>query len=192
MGSIIFSVPGHVEKIKAGVKTQTRRVPRPNDHLENGVLYKGKQTWYAVGHESGIRGERNGKLIGYILIADLSLEDVTPTSYISEADAWAEGGYTPEQYENVWRDLNPKLAGTFYQRLKITFHWTGDGLVYTEFQKKYNVPLCKRSAIVNTEMGQGIVRGVNLKKGSMKVLFPNIKGTYWFLPDEVKFTREVF
>lgn len=192
MGAIIFAVPGHIEKIKAGRKTQTRRVPRSNDRLENKVLYKGNLAWYTVGNEVGVKDQRNGKTLGYVLITNLSLEDVTPTSYISKEDAWAEGEYTPERYENVWRDLNPKLAGTFYQRLKITFHWTGDGLAYTDFQERFDVPLCKRNAIVNTEMGQGVVRGVNLQKSTVKVFFPNIKGTYWFLPEEIEFTREVF
>jgi hypothetical protein len=39
---------------------------------------------------------------------------------ISTEDAWLEGGYTPEQYEKVFRELNPKWDG--WSRWAYKFH----------------------------------------------------------------------
>ncbi|GAI63260.1 unnamed protein product, partial [marine sediment metagenome] len=39
---------------------------------------------------------------------------------ISEEDAWAEGGYTPEAYEETFKKLNPKWDGEY--RWAFEFH----------------------------------------------------------------------
>jgi len=39
---------------------------------------------------------------------------------IPKEDAWAEGGYSPEEYEKVFRELNPKWDG--WSRWAYKFH----------------------------------------------------------------------
>ena len=93
---IIFSLADHIEQIKAGTKTQTRR---PSDKYKPAKLY-------AI--QPGRR--KPGIPDGKILIRAKIIEIKTPSPiwyYVLDADAQAEGGYTPESYEKLYEKMYP-------------------------------------------------------------------------------------
>ena len=78
----------HIEQILQGIKTQTRRMhKRP---LKAGRIYDIKKDWY---HSTGIK-------IKIIKAYAQRLDD------ISKEEALAEGGYTVEEFKEVWRRIN--------------------------------------------------------------------------------------
>lgn len=88
---MIFSVPGHVEMIKAGTKTQTRR----------------KSPSYTPGHSYAIsKGREKAIEEGRILITRKRAERYLDGG-ISVSDAIAEGDYTPGQFEILFSNINP-------------------------------------------------------------------------------------
>ena len=88
---MIFSVPGHIEQIKNGTKTQTRR----------------KSPAYRVGRTYAIQpGRKMGILEGRILITR-KREEKYLDGGISVADALAEGKYTPGQFETLFSNMYP-------------------------------------------------------------------------------------
>lgn len=132
---MIYNQPGHIEMIRNGlriitpasvlyhpmpyriVKTQTRR---PN----RGIYKVGRD--YAVQRKRGAPAEP-----GIRIVMDRIWEEpcfkpssLSPNKYhfapISSEDAWAEGGYTPEEFEKVFRELNPKWDG--WSRWVFEFH----------------------------------------------------------------------
>jgi len=103
---MIFSSE-HVKLILEGKKTQTRR------------LNRGK---YQVGKSYAIQECRTCKGIeGYRIVMDRIWKEIIPRpqeigknpsfNMISEQDAIAEGGYTPAEFEILFRELNPKWDG---------------------------------------------------------------------------------
>jgi len=82
---MIFSI-NHIRQICGGEKTQTRRLSDK----------------YQVGHTYSIQEHYGGSGLKFskIRITDKRLEH--PPFLISEADAKAEGGYTSEEYEELW------------------------------------------------------------------------------------------
>ncbi len=142
---MIFNVPGHIEMIRNGlqtypslllsilptfyVKTQTRR-------LNRGIYQIGKD--YAVQSKRGVKAETDIRIV----MDEIWLETsgITRTNYfldnmaakakvgilyvrdipIFERDAWAEGGYTSEQYEKVFQESSPKWNGKM--RWAFKFH----------------------------------------------------------------------
>ena len=138
---MIFNVPGHIDMIRNGsatgfhsyvpqetptfprklipeevVKTQTRR-------LNRGIYKVGKD--YAVQRKRGVPAELDIRIvmdrIWEEIIAEFHREDsaVYPIP-ISKEDAWAEGGYTPTEYEEVFLKLNPKRNR--FRRWAFEFH----------------------------------------------------------------------
>ncbi len=105
---MIFNVPGHIEAIRNGTKTQTRRINR-------GIYKVGKD--YAVQSKRGAKGEPDIRIV----IDRIWEERYTQylTNLISEQDAQAEGGYTPIEFEEIFRKLNPKRGG---DRWTFEFH----------------------------------------------------------------------
>ena len=89
---MIFSVSDHVEQIKARTKTQTRR----------------KSPAYLVGKTYAIQPGRKKKGIkeGRILVIR-KREERYLDGGISVFDALAEGGYTPGQYETLFKNMYP-------------------------------------------------------------------------------------
>lgn len=131
---MIFNVPGHIEMIRNGllkhpivciprwyVKTQTRRVNR-------GIYQVGRD--YAVQRKRGVTAETDIRILMDAIWKEIGKEFLTSTSgrkyanacemCISEENAQAEGGYMPEEYEKVFREVNPKWGG--WSRWAFTFH----------------------------------------------------------------------
>ena len=121
---MIFNVPGHIEMIYKGlyshsfsiVKTETRR---PN----RGIYQIGKN--YAVQRKRGVKAEPDIRIvmdrIWEEIIAEFHHEDSTVYPIlISKESAWAEGGYTPEEYEKIYLKLNPKRNR--FRRYVFKFH----------------------------------------------------------------------
>ena len=88
------------------VKTQTRRVKR-------GIYQVGKD--YAVQRKRGMKAESDIRIV-----IDAITHEYKGAIPISNEDAWAEGGYTPEEYEKTFRELNPKWGG--WARWVFEFH----------------------------------------------------------------------
>lgn len=82
----------HIEQIKNGSKTQTRR----------------KSSSYLVGKTYSIQPGRTqlGILEGRILILAKIVEN-SPYGRISYKDAKAEGGYTPTEFEELYEKMYP-------------------------------------------------------------------------------------
>ena len=89
---MIFSVPGHIEMIIDGTKTQTRR----------------KSPFYKVGRTYSIQPGRTEKGIkeGRILVTRERFERYLDGG-ISVSDALAEGGYTSGQFETLFTNIYP-------------------------------------------------------------------------------------
>ena len=93
---MIFSLADHIEQIKTGTKTQTRR---PTDRYKPDKLY-------AVQPGRGKKGIPDGK----ILIIG-AIEEVRPLpngfGKILKWQAKAEGGYTPDEFEELYESMYP-------------------------------------------------------------------------------------
>ena len=93
---MIFSEGDHIEQIKAGTKTQTRRV---SDRYEVGKLY-------TVQPCRTCKGMPEGKIL--IRAKIIELNHPNPAwGWIMEDDAKAEGGYIPEEYEKLYNKMHP-------------------------------------------------------------------------------------
>lgn len=91
---MIFAVGDHIEQIIKGTKTQTRRVAK-----ENSLIYQVGQT-YAIQPGRGKPGDPRGRIL--ITRRWLELRQDRITSH----DAEAEGGYTPEDYEELFNKMH--------------------------------------------------------------------------------------
>jgi len=93
---MIFSLADHIEQIKAGAKTQTRRPTNryKEDHL------------YAIQPGRGKKGIPDGKILvlGYVEEYKCELEVF---GLLTKEAAKAEGGYTPEEYEDLYEKMYP-------------------------------------------------------------------------------------
>lgn len=94
---MIFSIGDHIQQIKDRDKTQTRR---PTDRYEVGKTY-------AIQSGRGKKADADGRIkilkkwperrrFGGVL------------TQIIPSDAEAEGGYTPEEYENLYKKMYPR------------------------------------------------------------------------------------
>ena len=91
----------HLKMVIAGTKTMTRRVhKRP---LKAGRVYQLKRDWYHMIDER----------IKILRVFQERLGDIT------EEDARKEGGYTIEEFKDVWRDITkawtPDMEVTVYE-----------------------------------------------------------------------------
>ncbi len=121
----IFSVAGHIEKIRDGQKTQTRRRLESNEIVVFDSGSKPVQSWcrlhngrsirelrnynnrliHRVGGIDAIVPKRGAQSVGTVRIVSIRIEARHEYACMSEEDAQAEGDYTPEQYAKVWNDL---------------------------------------------------------------------------------------
>jgi len=139
---MIFNVPGHIEMIRNGlllpehlrpygtrftlVKTETRRLNRGVYQIE-AERKKPHKIGYSVQLKRGVKAEPDIRIIFDRIWKEEALGFLAENGarypveiYISEDDAWAEGGYTPDEYKKVFRDLNPKWDG--WSRWAYKFH----------------------------------------------------------------------
>ena len=131
---MIFQKEGHIEQIRNGlyaimtdeqgtptttVKTQTRR-------LNRGIYQVGRD--YAVQRKRGVKAELDIRIVmdriweekTKELLINIQGSKYPSEIHISKEDAWAEGGYTQERFERVFRELNPKWDG--WARWAFEFH----------------------------------------------------------------------
>ena len=101
---MIFSIGDHIEMIKSGQKTQTRRA----------------SARYSVGKSYPIQPGRRkaGITEGSIKITNKVKESST-WSVISREDAWDEGFYTPLKFE----ELYSKMYSGWFVRWAYTFEY---------------------------------------------------------------------
>jgi len=94
---MIFSIGDHIEMIKAGQKTQTRR----------------KSATYLRGRSYSIQPGRRKPGIpeGRIRITR-KRKELSPGN-ISKEDAWDEGGYYPNFFEKLYREIYPRWEVRF-------------------------------------------------------------------------------
>ena len=88
---MIFSLNRHIDKIITGEKTQTRR---RNDYFS-------EDRSYVLQHGRGKAGIKDGK------IRVTKLVEEKRGSIISPEDSYAEGGYTPEEFEALYEKMYP-------------------------------------------------------------------------------------
>lgn len=135
---MIFAVKGHITMIRNGllqyhllsdnlnrpaeqriVKTETRRPKR-------GIYQVGKD--YAVQRKRGVKAESDIRIVmdkiwkeepqGFLVANDDHMYPGEMT--ITKESAWAEGGYTPEGFENIFSEVSPKWDG--WKRWAFKFH----------------------------------------------------------------------
>lgn len=121
---MIFNVPGHIDMIRKGQKTQTRR-------LNRGVYHVGRD--YAVQRKRGVNAEKNIRIMmdkievegmteyhAAVLLSQHGIGHPISQAHISKGDAWAEGNYTPSLYESDFIKAYPKWDG--WSRWVFNFH----------------------------------------------------------------------
>jgi len=93
---MIFSEGNHIEQIKAGTKTQTRRT---SDRYEVGKFY-------SVQPCRTCKGIPEGKIL--ITAKRIEYKSENPIwGHISKWEAKDEGGYTPKEYEELYEKMHP-------------------------------------------------------------------------------------
>jgi len=93
---MIFSLADHIEQIKAGTKTQTRR---PTDRYKEDHLY-------AIQPGRGKPGIPDGKILIIGVMEEWKGND-SSWWHILEWQAKAEGGYTSDEYEDLYEKMYP-------------------------------------------------------------------------------------
>lgn len=135
---MIFNVSGHIEMIRNGlsyikpanilyhpmplriVKTQTRRVKRGYYQLES-ERKKSHEIGYAVQRQRGVKAEPDIRIVMDRVWEEwCAYGKLRETYQILPINARAEGGYTTEEYEKLFRELNPKWDG--WSRWAFEFH----------------------------------------------------------------------
>lgn len=101
---MIFSIGNHIEMIKSGQKTQTRR----------------QSDYYKVGYSYSIQPGRRkaGIAEGRIKITN-KVKEYSTCSVISGKDAWDEGRYTPLKFE----ELYSRMYSGWFVRWAYTFEY---------------------------------------------------------------------
>ena len=125
---MIFNISGHIDMIRNGlyhlpadllnnpienrqIKTQTRRVNR-------GIYQVGRD--YAVQRKRGVKGESDIRIVMDAIWEEWCTYGGGNPYYIFPRNAQAEGGYTVEEFEDVFRTAYPKWNGE--KRWAFRFH----------------------------------------------------------------------
>lgn len=106
---MIFAIPGHIEMIRHGTKTQTRR-------LNRGIYQVGRD--YAVQRKRGVKAETDIRIVMDEIWEEVEAERIKDVYSqwmggisISAKDALAEGGYAPGEFEYAFANTYPKWDG---------------------------------------------------------------------------------
>ena len=91
---VLIFAKGYIEQICSGEKTQTRRPNRGHYKIRNSYSIQPCRTC------KGIKGYR-------VVMDSIEKED----HRIYTNDAMAEGGYSPDEFETLFRSLYPKWDG---------------------------------------------------------------------------------
>ena len=103
------------------IKTQTRRLKRGVYQVEAERKMSHK-VGYAVQRKRGVKAEPDIRIL-FDKIWEETAKIGCPYFLgfcISQKDAWAEGGYTRDQYEHLFRELDPNFRGR--KRWAFAFH----------------------------------------------------------------------
>ncbi len=93
--------PELVDKIKKGLKTQTRRPDKEGDTADTWVttIYRNGRKLWKIGQTYAIQPGRGKRGVGFLTIKNIRNEDVR---YISQTDAVAEGFNDRIGFLQVW------------------------------------------------------------------------------------------
>ena len=132
---MIFNVPGHIQMIRNGldlrftdekgksliiIKTETRRLSRGIYQVE-AERKKPHKIGYAVQPKRGMPAEPGIRIVMDRIWKEEAEEFIDECEVvISQESAWAEGGYTPTQFEELFANLNPEWLG--WSRWAFKFH----------------------------------------------------------------------
>lgn len=110
-------------EIGKGIKTQTRRVKKPNDKAlyHNGdihAVYRNGRLLWQVGNEYAIQPKRTSKAIGYIRIDEIREEQL---QNISPEDAMAEGCQCDSLME-ISQPIRDMVAINWFKHLWNSIH----------------------------------------------------------------------
>lgn len=94
---MIFSIADHIKQIIDGTKTQTRR---PSGKYKVGNLY-------AIQPGRGKPGIPDGKILISAKRTECKTDGKLRWYYVMTNAALAEGGYTPEEYEDLYEKMYP-------------------------------------------------------------------------------------
>ena len=100
---MIFSIGDHIEMIKSGQKTQTRR--------QSGFYKVGKT--YSIQPGRGKKGIADGR----ILITEKKGERQF-LHWVSSEDAWDEGQYMPLEFERLYRRIYHRWVARYVYTFK--------------------------------------------------------------------------
>lgn len=109
------------------IKTETRR-PKRGIYQVEAERKRPHKIGYAVQRKRSVKAETDIRIVMDRIWEEKVREISVGTrrhkylkeEHISQEDAWAEGGYTPIEYEAVWAKLNPKWDG--WGRWAFAFH----------------------------------------------------------------------
>ena len=141
---MIFSLADHIEQIKAGTKTQTRR---PSDKYKVGKLY-------AIQPGRGKHGIPDGKIIVSAKIIELNHPD-PKWGWIMADDALAEGGYTPGEYEKLYELMYPGWEKRY--AYLFSYYTTEElALMETDPNKGFALAYSRKSQQLGTTESKGL------------------------------------
>ena len=99
-----------VDKVVEGIKSQTRRLIKPNEQLDANqqrVISLNNRTVYEVGKSYAVQPGRGKKAVARIRLTGIRCETV---ANISDADAHAEGFLSRQAFIHTWYSIHGKTA----------------------------------------------------------------------------------
>ena len=122
---MIFNVAGHIGMIRNGLRPirlhpiHTRAIKTQTRRLNRGIYQIGKD--YAVQSKRGVKAEPDIRIVMDRIWKEEVEEFVDECEVvITKESAWAEGGYTPTEFEELFANLNPEWLG--WSRWAFKFH----------------------------------------------------------------------
>ena len=110
---MILFKPEHKESILFGIKTQTRRIWK-KQRCRQGSIHKAKMVMLSK------------EFFAELFIIDVHEEHLLD---ISDNDAWAEGGYTRDEFLSKWDEINPRCPSSSNPMVfVVTFNQTQESI----------------------------------------------------------------